>query len=93
MAGIYEVKRDGEIARKQPDVFANKMRAAANTDDTITVTTSWKKDGELKHPRIDDYIDFGHGKVLIQAVENQYEVETVLGITKKGETAITTCAG
>lgn len=43
------------------------------------------KDGGLKHPQKDNFVDFAHGDVLIQAGENQYDAETVVGITANGE--------
>lgn len=69
--------------KKMPEVFADKMRAAANANDIITATTSWANDGKLKHPRNDNFVDFTHGKVLILAGNNQYEAETVVGITEE----------
>ena len=82
----YTRSNDTERAyRKAPDAFADKMRAAANADDIITATTSWANDGHLTHPRDDNFVDFAHGEVLLQAGQNQYEAETVVGITKDGE--------
>lgn len=71
--------------RAKPDAFADKMRAAANADDIITATTSWARDGSLKHPRTDSFVDFAHGDVLLQAGENQYTARAVVGITDSGE--------
>ena len=73
------------LYKKHPDTFADKMRAADIADDIITATTSWAKDGKLKHPRKDSFADFAHGDVLIQAGANQYDAETVVGITADGE--------
>ncbi len=73
------------LARRMPDAFADKMRAADIAGDIITATTAWAKDGGLKHPRKDNFVDFAHGDVLIQAGENQYDAETVVGITANGE--------
>ena len=82
----YTRSEDTErLARRTPDAFADKMRAAANADDIITATTAWAKDGKLTHPRVDNFVDFAHGEVLIQAGQNQYEAETAVGITKDGE--------
>ncbi len=71
--------------RQTPEIFADKMRMAANANDIITATTSWSNDGVLTHLRNDSFVDFAHGKVLIQAGQNQYEADTVVGITKGGE--------
>lgn len=73
------------LYNRERDVFADKMRAAANADDIVIATTSWDLDGELKHPRTDNFVDFARGEVLIQAGTNQYDAETVVGITKEGE--------
>lgn len=82
----YTRSEDTErLARRTPDAFADKMRAADIADDIITATTSWAKDGKLKHPRRDSFADFTHGDVLIQAGANQYDAETVVGITADGE--------
>ena len=82
----YTRSEDTErLARRTPDAFADKMRAADIADDIITATTSWAKDGKLKHPRRDSFVDFEHGDVLIQAGANQYDAETVVGITADGE--------
>ena len=71
--------------RNSPDVFADKMRAAENVDEIIVATTAWARDGGLKHPRKDNFVDFAHGTVLIQAGANKYKADTVVGITKSGE--------
>lgn len=82
----YTRSEDTErLARRTPDAFADKMRAADIADDIITATTSWAKDGKLKHPRRDSFVDFAHGDVLIQTGANQYDAETVVGITADGE--------
>lgn len=82
----YTRSEDTErLARRTPDAFTDKMRAADIADDIITATTSWAKDGKLKHPRRDSFADFAHGDVLIQAGANQYDAETVVGITADGE--------
>ena len=46
-------------------VFADKMRAAAKLDDVVLAATNWTKDGGLKHPRKDNFVDFGRGNVLM----------------------------
>ena len=73
------------LYNNDPQLHADKMRAADIADDIITATTSWAKDGKLKHPRRDSFVDFTHGDVLIQAGANQYDAETVVGITADGE--------
>ena len=73
------------VYRISPNVFADKMRAAGNVGEIITATTDWTRDGGLKHLRKDNFVDFAHGTVLIQAGANQYKADTVVGITKAGE--------
>ena len=73
-----------KLFRTNKDAFADKMRAAANVDDVIKATSDWTQDGELSHGRNDSFIDFERGKVLLQAGNNQYIGETIIGITRDG---------
>ena len=68
-----------------PDVFADKMRAAEVADDIVVATTGWNRDGGLKHPRTDNFVDFDHGKSLIMSGNTKYTAEVVVGITDAGE--------
>lgn len=72
------------LSKKAPQLFADKMRTASAIDDVVIATTDWARDGKLKHPRTDNFVDFDHGRVLIKAGENQYSAEVVVGITDKG---------
>lgn len=82
----YTRSRDSErLSTKAKGTFADKMRASNNLDDIITATTSWSNDGYLKHERKDNFIDFLHGDVLIQAGKNQYVGDTVVAVTDRGE--------
>lgn len=82
----YTRSNDTErLYRKSTDAFADKMRSAEIADDIITATTAWARDGRLKHPRTDSFVDFLHGDVLIQAGANQYIANTVVGVTANGE--------
>lgn len=82
----YTRSNDTErLYRKSTDAFADKMRSAEIADDIITATTAWARDGRLKHPRTDSFVDFLHGDVLIQAGDNQYIANTVVGVTENGE--------
>lgn len=65
--------------------FLDKMRAANNLDDVVIATTDWAKDGKLKHPRTDNFVDFDHGTTLIASGDAKYEAEVVVGITDKGD--------
>ena len=51
----------------------------------VSATTNWKNDGDLEHERDDNFVDFIHGNVLIQANVNKYRAETVVGITDEGD--------
>ena len=82
----YTRSRDSaRLARNNPSVFADKMRAASVADDIIIATTQWKRDGKLMHPRADNFVDFDHGTVLIESKGRQYSAEVVVGITNEGE--------
>lgn len=82
----YTRSEDTErLFRRNPEHFADKMRMADIADDVIVATTSWANDGKLKHPRTDNFVDFAHGDVLIQAGGNKYDARAVVGITSEGE--------
>lgn len=72
------------LSKKAPQLFTDKMRTASAIDDVVIATTDWARDGKLKHPRTDNFVDFDHGRVLIKAGENHYSAEVVVGITDKG---------
>ena len=74
-----------KIYKKNEQIFADKMRASENIDDVVSATTNWKNDGDLEHERDDNFVDFIHGNVLIQANVNKYRAETVVGITDEGD--------
>lgn len=74
-----------QLAKKFPDIYVDKMRAADVLDDIVVATTDWARDGGLRHPRTDSFVDFDHGKVLIESGDNQYSAEVVVGITNTGE--------
>ena len=65
--------------------FLDKMRAANNLDDVVIATTDWARDGKLKNPRTDNFVDFDHGTTLIASGDAKYEAEVVVGITDKGD--------
>lgn len=74
-----------KIAKKFPTLYADKMRSANALDDIVLATTDWARDGKLVHPRVDNFVDFDHGNVLIETAGRQYSAEVVVGITDKGE--------
>ena len=61
------------------------MRFASALGDIVLATTDWARDGKLAHPRVDNFVDFDHGNVLIETAGRQYSAEVVVGITDKGE--------
>lgn len=65
-------------------VFADKMRAAAKLDDVVLAATNWTKDGGLKHPRKDNFVDFGRGTVLMSIGGNKYSAEVILAYPQVG---------
>lgn len=71
-----------------PDVFADKMRAAEVADDIVVVATNWNRDGGLTHPRTDNFVDFDHGNALILSGNAKYNAEVVVGITSNGEAVL-----
>lgn len=82
----YTRSNDAErLHRQNRDAYADKMRAAANVDDILKATAFGEPDGGLKHKRSDNFVDFVRGDVLIEAGTNQYEAQTVVGITDGGE--------
>lgn len=71
-----------------PAVFADKMRAADVADDVVVAATNWQRDGGLKHPRTDDFVDFDHGQTLIVSGNAKYTAEVVVGITASGDAVL-----
>ena len=68
-----------------PDVFADKMRAADVVDDIVVAATNWNRDGGLTHSRNDNFVDFDHGQTLIMSGNAKYSAEVVIGITTDGD--------
>ena len=77
-----------KLYNKAPDIFADKMRAADIADDIVVATTNWNRDGSLKHPRDDNFVDFDRGTTLIMSGDAKYKAEVVIGITKNGEAVL-----
>jgi hypothetical protein len=74
-----------KLYKQSPDIFADKMRAADVADDIVVAATGWNRDGGLKHPRSDNFVDFDHGRTLIASGNAKYVAEVVVGITDTGE--------
>ena len=73
------------LYRNDKTAFADKIRTAPITDDVLYATSDWSRDGKLKHPRKDDFVDFMHGDVLISSLGRNYIAHTTVGITEDGE--------
>ncbi len=85
----YAYSKDSEWQyNNNPDIFADKMRAADVLDDIVIAATDWLRDGGLKHTRTDNLVDFDKGSVLIQAGENKYKADAIIGITSAGEAVV-----
>lgn len=76
------------LYNNDPDVFADKMRAAEVAEDVVVATTNWSRDGGLNHPRNDSFVDFDHGTTLIAAGNTKYVAEVVVGITDDGDAVL-----
>ena len=61
------------------------MRAADIADYIVVATTNWNRDGYLRYPRDDNFVDFDHGTTLIACGSAKYSAEVVVDITAKGE--------
>lgn len=85
----YTRSNDTEkLYRKSPETFADKLRASDIADDIVVATTNWNRDGGLKHPRNDNFVDFDHGNTLIMSGNEKYSAEVVVGITQNGEAVL-----
>ena len=61
------------------------MRTAEVASDVVIAASDWNRDGSLKHPRDDNFVDFDHGKTLIMSGKNKYTAEVIIGITDSGD--------
>ena len=73
------------LRNHDPDAYADKLRAASVADDVVIAATNWQRDGKLKYPRKDDFVDFDRGQTLIMSGKNKYSATVIVGITAKGE--------
>ena len=60
-------KSTERLYRRHSDKFADKMRTAEVASDIVIAASDWNRDGGLKHPRDDNFVDFDHGKTLIMS--------------------------
>ena len=67
----------------QPDVYADKMRAANTADEILRASTDYVSEG-LMHERKDDIVDFGRGNVQIEVGGQMYDADVVVGTKSDG---------
>lgn len=72
------------LARKSKDAYADKLRTASIASDVLKASTDYVNEAP-KHPRKDNFVDFGRGKVLLQIGSNSYSADVIVGYTNKGE--------
>ena len=68
-----------QLQKNRPEVFADKLRMAANLDEIIQTAEQWRSE-EPKHERKDNLVGFRRGNVRIRAGKNDYNAEIVTGI-------------
>ncbi|MDO5379141.1 MAG: hypothetical protein Q4G52_12485, partial [Clostridia bacterium] len=71
------------LKSNQPDIYADKMRAANNADEILQASTDYVSEG-LMHERKDDIIDFGRGNVQIEVGGQMYDAEVIVGTKSDG---------
>lgn len=64
---------------------ALRQQTAEVASDVVIAVSDWNRDGGLKHPRNDNFVDFDHGKTLIMSGKNKYTAEVIIGITDSGD--------
>lgn len=71
------------LYNKDPQLYADKLRATSNSDEILLATTDWVNEG-LNHPRKDKITDFARGNVLLRVGGNDYTADVVVGTRKNG---------
>lgn len=66
------------LLRKEPELYADKLRATANADEILKASRNWVNEA-LLHPRNDAMIDFARGEVQMQIGENDYTAQVIVG--------------
>ena len=72
------------LKANQPDVYADKLRAANNAGEIVQASSDYVNEG-LNHERKDDIVDFARGKVNIEAGGQMYSAEVVVGTRENGD--------
>lgn len=72
------------LYNKDPQLYADKLRAISNSDEILLATTNWVNEG-LNHPRKDKITDFARGNVLLRVGGNDYTADVVVGTRVDGK--------
>ena len=72
------------LAKKNPEIFLDKMRATDNADEMLQVASGWINEG-LNHPRKDKIKNFARGSVLIRIANKDYSADVIVGTTGSGQ--------
>lgn len=72
------------IFNTDPQVHADKLRAANNADELLRASQNWVNEA-LLHPRKDDIIDFARGEVQFRVGKNDYSAQVIVGNRGNGE--------
>lgn len=72
------------LKANQPDVYADKLRAANHAGEIVQASSDYVNEG-LNHERKDDIVDFARGKVNIEVGGQMYSAEVVVGTRENGD--------
>lgn len=81
---IVNAKDSQWLRNNRPDVYADKLRAANNTDEIVKASSDYVNEGIL-HERKDNIADFARGKVNIEVGGQMYSADVIVGTRKNGE--------
>ena len=71
------------LYNNDPQMHADKLRAANNSDEILLAATGWVNEGE-HHPRKDKIEDFARGSLLLRVGNNDYEADAIVAKRKNG---------
>ena len=80
---LTESKYTKYLRNNDETKYADKMRATDNADDILHASDDYVNEAQ-KHPRKDDIVDFGRGKVRMSIGGNDYIADVVVGMRKNG---------
>ena len=73
-----------DLYNKNPQRYADKLRALYNTDEIFQIATGWI-DEQAKHARKDKIESFARGDVLMKIGQNKYSGEAIVGTRQDGQ--------